>query len=640
MFNKLKGTQKTALPPRRTLAAILSISFASAFTLFIYTPMDMYLHNPSDFVVSWRFILLPLLGAFLVSFLAISVVLTMICYRKTVVGLILLALLAGAITVARFVFMLFTVAYIYMLAAVVIVMIIWVLLIKLLKEDALTVVILGMWGILFAAYIQTLFLNGRMTTIMGQQTDYSGLNPGNIVNLLIWVAIILAPICIWVPFKIKKKEFRYEKAFVLSLVIISGMQIAGVVSTAVTTNIPEGFDENPVYFSYENTVNLSSENNVIVFVLDSLDVRVVRYIFELYPHLHGYLDGFTLFENHTAEHFDTIPSMVSLLTQHHVPPGMDGPVYREEAWAKHNFIDTLRENGISANLYLDQSSTFERYELISTRVDNMTSADGLTVNLRPLFTETTRLSLGRLSPYLLKNTWLAPIAPSFSSAFFTVHSDDPVSVYIPIVGIESDIGFYRFLMQSEFSADNEQTVFILMHLNSVHAHGDIDDPTSYGYHYDEESGEIRHGGSRWDVGRAGFEMFNLYFNRMREVGVFDNSTIIITGDHGRRSEIPETVSLFIKPPNSTGALVTDTTTELSIKYLPATILDAAGLPHAAYGISYFDIINGLIPAPPVRYLYVVGAWTAPNARSHGNYGIWEVIGDANNVDNWTFIPSD
>jgi hypothetical protein len=240
---------------------------------------------------------------------------------------------------------------------------------------------------------------------------------------------------------------------------------------------------------------------------------------------------------------------------------------------------------------------------------------------------------------MLKNTWLGLLTPVFGRTFFSVVVDNYIVSYVPVVSIESDVKFYNFLRQSTFSADSEKDVFILMHLNSSHADGDINDPHSYGYHYDEASGEIRYGGSRWDVTRASFEKLNYYFNRMREIGVFDNSTIIITGDHGRRGDLPDLVSLFIKPKNSTGELITDSVTELSNKYFPASILDAAGVPHEDYGISYFDIINGLVPAPPVRTLYVVGAWTTPIARIRGGYGVWEVVGDASNLENWTFIPA-
>ena len=627
-------------PPDLKFFSMLSVSFAFAFMVFIYSPFDIYLNNPSGFVVSWKFLLPPLTVAFFLCFLLLLVVLLLLWHRKIITGLILFAVPGLLIIIARYIYLMFSESFGFMIAAIIIIMVIWVLLIAVFKEKSADIVMLLMWGVIAASYVQTLFLNGKMVEITGQQTLYSERAAGNYINLLIWVTLTLTPLFVYMILKVKKRIFKYEKALVFSVMIISGMQIAGLTAAAVSTDLPEGFDDNPMYYSYEAAVTFNPDENIIVFVLDSLDVRVVRYTFDLYPHLTGYLDGFTLYENNTAEHFNTIPSMVSLITQHHIGYGMDDWVYREEAWEKHNFIDTLRENGFSTNLYLDQATTFERYDFIKHRTDNLKETDKLSINHRFFFPTILRLSLGRLSPYLLKNTLLAEITPSFGRNFYTAGADNEINSFIPFVGIESDIAFHRFLLQSEFSTGSEKSVFIMMHLNSVHADGDINDPRSYGYHYDEESGEIRHGGSRWDISRAGFEMLNLYFGKMKEIGIYDNSTIIITGDHGRRGDsLPETTALFIKPKNPAGALVTDTTTGLSHKYFAASIIDIAGLPHYEFGISYFDIINGLIPAPP-RFLFVTGLWAPEMARIQGGHGVWEVTGDANDFDNWTFISFD
>ncbi|MCL2424850.1 MAG: sulfatase-like hydrolase/transferase [Oscillospiraceae bacterium] len=638
MSDKLKAI----LPPKRKTASILAISFASAFTLFLYTPLDMYLNNPTDFVVSWRFLLPPLLVAFLLCFIAISIVLTLIFHKKTIAGVITLAVVGVMIIAARFVFVLFSAMFLYMLGAVVAAIVVWVLLLRLLKEEALTVVILGMWGVLVAAYIQTLFLNGNMVAIMGQQTEYGVLTFSNIINALIWFVIIVAPLCIWLLFKVKKKHFRYEKAFVLSLVIISGMQIVGLISTTATTDLPEGYDQNPVYFTYDAAVEFNQENNVLVFVLDTLDVRVIRHTFEAYPHLWDYLDGFTLYENNVAQHFGTIPSLVSMLTGHHKEgPWVHAPEYKPEAWAQHGFIDTLRDNGFRTNLYLCLISAFSENEQIEHRADNMRMPERVGANIRPLLSTTTRLSLGRLSPYVLKNTWLSTIAPDFGSHFFYIEVENEDAVFIPVVGIHSDMRFHRFITQAEFSVSSEESVFTFIFLNGPHANGDRNDPGSNGFHFDEESGEIWQGGSRTDVVRANFETLNFFFNEMKEIGVYDNTTIIITGDHGLREQIPDTVSLFIKPKNSIGSITVDTTTELSHINFQASILEAAGVLREGYGISYFDIINGVVPPPQARIMYVLGKrHNEPHALIEGDYGVWEIVGDANNRENWTFVPRD
>jgi hypothetical protein len=43
------------------LAAILTFSFSAMFTVLFFAPFDMYLHNPAEFLVSWKLLLPPLL---------------------------------------------------------------------------------------------------------------------------------------------------------------------------------------------------------------------------------------------------------------------------------------------------------------------------------------------------------------------------------------------------------------------------------------------------------------------------------------------------------------------------------------------------------------------------------------------------
>jgi hypothetical protein len=285
--------------------------------------------------------------------------------------------------------------------------------------------------------------------------------------------------------------------------------------------------------------------------------------------------------------------------------------------------------------------TFNRYGLIKDRVDNTAPVDNVSIKPRPLLAISTRLSLGRISPYLLKNTWLSTIIVAFNREFLEIEAFDNIASFIPIVDVHSDIRFHKFLTQADFTANSEKKVLIVKNINGPHANGDINDPTSYGIHYHEESGEVRQGGNRIDITRANFETLNFYFNKMKELGVYDNSTIIITGDHGLRETIPETTALFIKPKDSSGQLDVNNISELSHLYFQSSILEAAGLPYDEFGISYFDIINERVPAPPKRILFVKGLNSAtPNARIYGDYGVWEVVGDANRLENWTFVPWD
>jgi len=212
----------------------------------------------------------------------------------------------------------------------------------------------------------------------------------------------------------------------------------------------------------------------------------------------------------------------------------------------------------------------------------------------------------------------------------------------PIIGIKSDLKFNSYIHQADFTADSEKSVFTFMHLNGAHAHGSREDPASYGVQFNDESGNIYPGGTRLDTARVCFEILFYYFNKMKELGVYNNSTIILIADHGSDSNLGETASLIIKPSNSTGLLKRENITELSHKYFSASILSIAGLPYDEHGLSYFDLVDET--TPPVRILYGYNNWFDQwafwgSTSSLVLYGHYEINGDASNPDNWRFIPS-
>jgi len=487
------------------------------------------------------------------------------------------------------------------------------------RGKAADIFLLLLWGLLISAYIQVLFLNGNMESITGAQAVYY---EHSVPNLIIWGIISCLPLCVWLILRIKKIKFKYEKITVFSAIIIAGMQITGLLSTAISTDLPKGYDEDlPLYISYEAMLSLSSEKNILVFILDRLDVLYMRDTLEAYPHLYEYLDGFTHYENNIAQYFDTLPSVVSMLTQHYYTQGQTIEEYWEEAWGKHSYIDEMRENGYSTNLYIDYFSTIGNKSQIKNRTDNLREIVEMRVNLRDFYVTNMRLSLGRLAPYRLKNFFLRHIDPAFGNDLFEVVIDNPLTAQPPVVGDESDKMFYEFISENELSADNIKKVYTVMHMNGPH--GD------YGYTVAE--------GTEFNM-----RILNIYFEQMKELDIYDKSTIIILGDHGSAIHAPVSTSLLIKPEHSRGKLLVDHETELSNRYFSASISELAGIHQNDSEVTYFDIIGGL--APPVLIFYDLSNWWAAwdeYGTSGSMYlrGIYEVSGDASDYSNWHYIPN-
>ena len=629
LFGKLHSKWK--------LAAIMSFSFTLCFTVMLFIPLDLFLHNPTDFIVSWKFLFRPLFAVSLAAAIALSAVCIMLWRRKMALGIFSLLFLFLVVTIGRFVFQRFITFYMLICIIIAVLAIAWILLLKLFKDNAIDIVLHLAWGLIISMYAQVLFLNGDMVLITGDLAGYSSLTPGHILNIAIWLIITFLPLCLRMILKAKKIGFKYEKAFVFTMALIAGMQIAGLVSTAISAKLPVGYDEGaPGYLSYGPVLNYNADDNIAVFILDRLDVAIMTETLDEYPELYNKLDGFTFYKNNVSEFGQTFPSVTTMLTQlyYDFNSGTTFSEYWDEAWARHTVVDTLRENGYTTNLYLDLTSTYGNTENIRGRTDNIIEDVVLKSNFNETLVVSGRLSLGRLAPYLLKNFFLAPLESSFGNSFFSIVTDYIYEIAEPSVGSLSDLDFYRFIKSNEFALASANRVFNFIHLNCSHVDTDLA-VTKNGYHYNEETGTIVTRGNYVDTTRACFLILDIFFEKLKSLGVYDNSTIILLGDHGVKTQ--STTSLLIKPRGSSGPLRIDESAELSNKYLYASILEAAGIPHDGAGVSYYDIINGA--PPPTRVVYDQTYWFAARNESEiiSLNGIYEINGDANDFDNWKYI---
>ena len=621
------------------LVATLALAFSGSFMILFYTPLDIYLNNPAPFVVGWRLLLPQLFVLFLVGFLLVGFTLFLLCHKKRAVGISFFVLGILLTLVARFILGMFTYIYLFIIAAIAAVAVFYVLLRVFLGDRASDIILLGIFGLILSSYVQTLFLNGNMVAEAGAAPMYDVLSSANILNIILWATIAIGPIAAWVCLRVLKKELKFDKVLIFSSVIISGMQIVGLGATAATTDLPTGIETVPQrYVSFDYALHLNEDKNIVVFILDRLDVRFMNTAFAENPRIAEILDGFTHFENNTSEFFDTLPSMISMLTQHYYSAGQTIGDFRAEAWAQHNVIDTLREHGFTTHLYLDHWSTVNDLSDIENRTDNIReSYEGVEVSIhtRNLITIATRMSFGRVSPYLLKNVFLSPISLEFGNHLFAFSHDMPDAQPL-MAAMFHDERLLEYIQQNEFTLNAQNPVFTLLHLNGAHAGGGA---------YGNIPSLLQN-----------FEIVEHFLDNMRVLGVYDSSTILILGDHGRHWDIsidfdlengigwitPVTTSLFIKPAYSTGPLVTDTLTEMSNRYFAASLLQFAGLPHEQIGLSYFDILAGY--APETRRLYNLTPWWLPYA-DYGEdgilrvFGFYEIRGYAADENNWTFVPS-
>lgn len=581
--------RKKHFTKKRETANIL-LSIAIGFTFCFFAPADIFVANQHEFVISAPRVLFPLLG-----------------------------IAAGASFTAAAVLNIFLAVSIKL----------W----KVISSLFL--------GVLLACYSQMMFMNSRMVTITGDATPYSEPTAANIVNLVIFTAIAVLPLALILVLgelgKKKKVRFIVKATSFASLILII-MQTAGFLGQLVKVGVERKDDsqfEN--YLSFNGAFHLNKDENIVVFLTDRLDSDWTEQVLEEYPELNEELEGFTYYPNNVSCFTNTFPAVPQMLTGHEYNGGSWNS-YLSDGWSGDTLPRRLRENGYKVNLIMDNLTTYNSFGELKGQCDNIGSSEEyIDFNYfgpQGILRTMADFSLGKLSPYLLKGSFLDGYASDFASRFYILPDNIPDRLNGSI-GMGSDRKFIKYLKEHDVVADSGQKTFSFVHLNFSHDPNEVTAKLYRGY-----KGPL----DNISTTRGGFELLHMYFEKMKAAGVYDDSTIIIIGDHGRppgeieRGENDQLngavrTALFIKPGGAKReALKTNKEAELSNAYFSSSVLEFAGIPHDELGPSYDELISA--GEYPPRYLKVY-RWRG--VGSIDDILKYEITGDSSDYSNWEII---
>jgi len=570
---------------------IILVSLAFSLTLFFFSPIDIFLGNQREFIVSFGRLAVPMLLTALVFAADLCLVLNIL--------LMIHEKLCGFVTSLLF-------------------------------------------GVLLAGYTQSLVLNSKMAAVTGDSTDYKDNDRSVILNLVLLICIAALPVILTVIswFAKNKKPFSITKGRTMPYIsgLICLMQLAGTASSVATADFSKYKKQYTSYLSYEQTTKLSKDGNIVVFLVDRLDSLWMDRIIKEYPDVTEKFEGFTFYQNNVSHNTNTFPSIPQMLT-HSMYKGNDWVDYVGNAWEGETVEKKLKENGYDVNLLIDNLTTYGSVAQLQDQCDNINHCDPDEVKFnylggKGIIPAMTQLSLSKLSPYMWKNEFINGFGANLSSDFVQ-YKHEVMDMQPMSVGLECDLKYYDYITSHEFTADAPNKTFSFIHLNGAH------DP-------EQELADLYDSSiplDRWVTTRGDFEILFYYFDQMKKLGVYDNSTIIVLGDHGRApSEIEVddldgltsaiTTALLVKPAGAeNGKLSYDRDSELSLDFFPASILEYAGIDHEEFGISFNDVVEKDLH--PDRWLQTF---------DFGGYGktiyktLYKINGDARDFDNWEPQP--
>lgn len=391
--------------------------------------------------------------------------------------------------------------------------------------------VLFLWCFSICTYIQAMFLNGKLFLMDGKATDWSmGLKIG---NAAIWCIVFLVLAICCVRLKEKSREVVLFTSVVLCL-----MQLVGGIS--LLPNYLASEEKNvrgQKYLSTQGLYEVAKEENIVIFVLDTYDVEHIDEVLQKYPDFLEPLKGFTYFPDMVAQFSRTFPSVPYMLTGEKYFYEIPLNEYVTQAFENCSIWDGLKEKGYELYFYEEDEAYIASN--IREEAENYVE-EGHTIEEKVSFwgcvESMCRINGYRLLPYALKEYYFytAGTISDLVVEEFTLEKPEFVA---------DDARVYQGFRGQRLQINEEEKALRFIHLYGAH------EP----YVMDENGNSIEAGeGSAVAQYIGCMNMMYDYIAMLQELGIYENTTIIITADHGENfldEQLKETTNpiLFIKP---------------------------------------------------------------------------------------------
>jgi len=480
-------------------------------------------------------------------------------------------------------------------------------------------------GVLVALYLQGNFLNIDFGALIGASIIWENYLLEGVINTVIWLFILLIPFAVH---RFKKSWWKSLVIFIPALLI--AMQGIGLVTSLASVNAFSGGQETEkAFLSEEGLYEISPDENIIIFVVDSFDQRYVDELFASNPEYYtGRLKGFTQFGNNMSVYDRTFPSIVNMFTGSRYEFEYPGDDFIAQAWRSGEFLPALREHGYTSKLYTDRFYVYNDANDLQGSVDNIATGS-LEVNRFDTVKHLTKLSLFRYAPHFTKKRfWITTTV----FAEDTRYSDGTYDQYVL-----DDYAFYSKLKDQGLNPTEEGKNCAIYHINGSHAPYNLNADASKSL---VETSAVEQTGASMVI------VFE-FIDQLKALGLYDNTTIIITGDHGDETDLetavfypidaahpmepPVMTALFVKPAGSPDEPLQYNAAPVSHDNLRPFVLAEAGIDSKAWGDGYFDVPKDS------RLERVYYRKTYPTETTPGMLQEFAIVGDAHDFSNWREI---
>ncbi len=441
--------------------------------------------------------------------------------------------------------------------------------------------LVSLWaGIAAAMYIQGAFLNPDLGTLDGHTIDWTVYRGQMLVGILVWLVILLIP---HIVHAVNKRGWRiFVSVLCGALVIMQGVSL----TVKLLDQAAEDKASGPRYYlSDEDILKVGSEANITVFLLDTTNNDDVDDALEAYPDNFQLLHDFVRYDNANSHYLYTVPAIASLLT------GQDWDCenthindYLNNIWSSEpaaSFYTQLADMGWTRNFYMLLPEAANDPAVLEGSVSNLTTReDAGQINKRPLL-NLYKLSCYRYFPLALKSRFL-------------IYTTDIADVVSYPNAFENEFEFVEQMNSGEIAVGNDAKVFTFYYLRGTHKPYNLDERGRV-VHTDLEPRFTTQITDSTTQTAGFFYLINEYVRQLKELGIYQQTGIIIIADHGNNVDAEEDHQpiLFVHMPGEYHDVIqTDHTPVTTQDSFLATVMDMAGGDGSAFGTRLEDTIPG------------------------------------------------